>query len=211
MFKFLSSASTSTDTFPLASASEYDASTSRSDAEETIATAEVAEANASAEIAEVPTIEVPVVETVTSKKKSRRAAKKNATVSEAISEFIANPAANEVPAAVLETTVADTGNAILNVPSAAPTVTISEYASDTRSAILAISATPARSTRAPSADKSALFALLLRPNGATIKELMDAGCRQSAISLLRQAAKAGYATDILKGEGFNRYVATPKA
>ncbi len=80
------------------------------------------------------------------------------------------------------------------------------------SAATAPKPTTPKTPAAPSERTAKILALLSRPEGATIRELVAAGINGSAISSLRSAEKNGYEVRIEKPEGgFNRYYATRKA
>jgi competence protein ComGC len=93
----------------------------------------------------------------------------------------------------------------------------SEFESDTRTAILAIA--PAKTKKArvvttanaasgttTNERQQALFALLSREEGATIKDIQGAGYIWAAAAVCRMAERNGYTTSVQKGDdGKNRY------
>lgn len=88
----------------------------------------------------------------------------------------------------------------------------------TRTAILAIVPAKAKKARVAAAPKvagekpvnekqAALFALLSRDEGATIKDIQGAGYIWAAMAVLKMAERNGYKTSIEKVDGRNRYFA----
>jgi hypothetical protein len=96
----------------------------------------------------------------------------------------------------------------------------SEFESDTRTAILAIAPakkakkikTTANAASATTTNErqQALFALLSRPEGATIKDIQGAGYIWAAMAVLKMAERNGFTTQIEKVDGRNRYFATKR-
>jgi hypothetical protein len=160
--------------------------TATATAPETTAELIVTEAISTIEAASEAAIEVPAAaieptETTTAKKKTRKEKKATAT----------------------EITATDT-----TAPTLADIADLPNFAvpGDTSAPAAKKAATP-KTPAAPSDRQKVAFDLMLREEGATIRELIDAGVKGSAISSLRSAEKNGYTTEIKNVDGKNHYLA----
>jgi hypothetical protein len=139
----------------------------------------------------------------TSKKKSRKAAKAAPVVAAPVE-------AAPVVAAPVETTP------VVVAPSAplkniwglaiAPAIETTAPAKKAKKA-RAVAAPKVAGEKPVNENQAALFALLSREEGATIKDIQGAGYIWAAMAVLKMAERNGYKTSVQKVDGRNRYFA----
>jgi hypothetical protein len=142
------------------------------------------------------------------------------SVTEVIAEFIADESAFDLPAAVLETTTP------VEVKKIAPGMTSKKAAREAKAAAIAEKATTVTKSEAaderkaracalfasstPDENKERLLAVLSRPEGASLRDIHEAGYWVAAQAALKIAEKAGYETRSDGAIGSKRYHAERK-